>query len=207
MKCPECGQWNRASMPHCIRCGAPLNIDEASRVAWKDTLRDGAAPTAYLRADEFGQTDSTPDDRDTLARDMQKLKVRKSKGAELQQQMRDHVSGQDSRGVAVLEGNRDQAPSRSFALLRRSESDTASRQESEARHRVRFMDDTGSFIEARTYDPLVPDYPGSHRNETNHYRSLEPLLRRNTVDRYASGKKAHTDLLQTMSMTAKCGMT
>ena len=33
MKCPECGQWNRASMPHCTRCGSPLNIDEASRCA------------------------------------------------------------------------------------------------------------------------------------------------------------------------------
>ena len=42
MKCPECGLWNRASMPHCSRCGTPLNIDEASRLAWKDNLRDGA---------------------------------------------------------------------------------------------------------------------------------------------------------------------
>ena len=41
-------------MPHCSKCGAPLNIDEASQIAWKDTLRDGGASTAYLRADEFG---------------------------------------------------------------------------------------------------------------------------------------------------------
>ena len=40
MKCPECGQWNRASLPHCINCGAPLNIDEASRLPWKDALKD-----------------------------------------------------------------------------------------------------------------------------------------------------------------------
>ena len=31
MKCPACGQWNRASMPHCQSCGAPLNIDEAEK--------------------------------------------------------------------------------------------------------------------------------------------------------------------------------
>ena len=77
MKCPECGQWNRASMPHCINCGAPLNIDEASRLQWKDTLKDGAPSTAYLRADEFGQVDNTPDARDELAGEMQDLKKRK----------------------------------------------------------------------------------------------------------------------------------
>ena len=26
MKCPNCGQWNKASLPHCMRCGAPLNV-------------------------------------------------------------------------------------------------------------------------------------------------------------------------------------
>ena len=55
MKCPECGQWNRASMPHCVKCGAPLNIDEASRLQWKDKLKDSGPSTAYLRADEFGR--------------------------------------------------------------------------------------------------------------------------------------------------------
>ena len=68
MKCPECGQWNRASMPHCIKCGTPLNIDEASKLQWKDTLKDGGPSTAYLRADEFGQVDRTPDARDECPR-------------------------------------------------------------------------------------------------------------------------------------------
>ena len=52
MKCPECGLWNRASQPHCIRCGAPLNIDEASHHGWKENLLDGGASTTYLRADD-----------------------------------------------------------------------------------------------------------------------------------------------------------
>ena len=87
MKCPECGLWNRASMPHCIRCGAPLNIDGAGRPAWKDSLKDGAPGTKYLRADEFGQMDVTPDPRDALAREMQELKVRKQEGAALKERM------------------------------------------------------------------------------------------------------------------------
>ena len=83
MKCPECGLWNRASQPHCIRCGAPLNIDEASHHGWKENLLDGGASTTYLRADEFGVTDQTPEPRDELAREMQDLKRRKQRGAEL----------------------------------------------------------------------------------------------------------------------------
>ena len=181
MKCPECGQWNRSSMPHCVRCGSPLNIAEASRVAWKESLRDNVAPTAYLRADEFGQTDSTPDERDTLAREMQKLKIRKNKGAELQRRMRSNVSARSDSGVSVLEG-KSSSSARSFVIVRRSESDADERRESETRHRVRFMDDTGSFIESRTYDPLVPDYPGDRQRERSHYRSSDPLLRRNLRD-------------------------
>ena len=88
MKCPECGLWNRSSQPHCTRCGTPLNIDEASRLGWKDTLRDSGSSTTYLRADEFGLTDQTPEPRDALAREMQDLKRRKQRGAELQQRLK-----------------------------------------------------------------------------------------------------------------------
>ena len=169
-------------MPHCVRCGYPLNIDEASRIGWRDSLKDGASPTAYLRADEFGQTDSTPDERDTLAKEMQKLKVRKTKGAELQQRMRENPAVRSDRGVAVLEGKNNTA-AHSFTILRRSESDAAAKRESATRHRVRFMDDTGSFIEERTYDPLIPDYPGGeNRRHQKNYRSAETLLRRKTFD-------------------------
>ena len=80
MKCPECGQWNRASMPHCTRCGAKLNIDAASRLEWKDSLRDEGQGTAYIRVDEYGTEDRTPDSRDVLAREMQNLKTRKREG-------------------------------------------------------------------------------------------------------------------------------
>ena len=169
-------------MPHCVRCGYPLNIDEASRIGWRDSLKDGASPTAYLRADEFGQTDSTPDERDMLAKEMQKLKVRKTKGAELQQRMRENPAVRSDRGVAVLEGKNNTA-AHSFTILRRSESDAAAKRESATRHRVRFMDDTGSFIEERTYDPLIPDYPGGeNRRHQKNYRSAETLLRRKTFD-------------------------
>ena len=101
MKCPECGQWNRASMPHCIKCGAPLNIDEVSKLQWKDTLKDSVPSTAYLRADEFGQMDATPDARDQLAREMQDLKKRKQEGAEKQSRMRGNADRRPSSEVVV----------------------------------------------------------------------------------------------------------
>lgn len=103
MKCPDCGLWNRASQPHCTRCGAPLNIDEASHHGWKETLKDGGASTTYLRADEFGLTDQTPEPRDQLAREMQDLKQRKQRGAQLQQRLREDAPASDSGRVVVTE--------------------------------------------------------------------------------------------------------
>ena len=164
MKCPECGQWNRASMPHCIRCGTPLNIDAASRLEWKDSLRDGDRPTAYLRADEFGQTDNAPEPRDQLAREMQDLKKRKREGAELQKRLRSataHPSGHvviDSDKARTPANSRHLAHKESIAMHSDSEDSQASRRESEIRRRVRFMDDAGVYVESRTYDPISPDY-------------------------------------------------
>ena len=160
MKCPECGQWNRASMPHCIRCGAPLNIDAASRLEWKSALRDGDAPTAYLRADEFGQTENRPEPRDELAREMQDLKKRKQEGADLQKRLRDSAAGRVSH-VVVDSPPKEQKPSRSLrhretvTMHSTSDASVASRNESEIRRKVRYMDSNGVYLESRTWDPLT----------------------------------------------------
>ena len=173
MKCPECGQWNRASMPHCTRCGTPLNIDASSRVAWKDTLRDGGASTSYLRADEFGMVDDTPDSRDTLAGEMQDLKSRKKRGAELKKQLQDKTSRLQPQ-VRKPSGEKN-APDAGIPELPAhaadSPSDAEMRRESEVRHRVRFMDDAGTFIEPRSYDPILPEYPGAGRSRSVTYTS------------------------------------
>ena len=176
MKCPECGQWNRASMPHCTRCGTPLNIDASSRVAWKDTLRDSGSSTAYLRADEFGMVDDTPDSRDTLAGEMQDLKKRKKRGAELKEQLRGGTAAghsvrtpAGSRTAADFSAPEGKAEQPVSAGL--SPSDAKMRRESEIRHRVRFMDDASTFIEPRSYDPLLPEYPGAGRSRSVTYTS------------------------------------
>ncbi len=160
MKCPECGQWNRASMPHCINCGAPLNIDEASRLAWKDTLRDGGASTSYLRADEFGQMDTTPDPRDSLAGEMQELKKRKQEGA----LRKDRLTREKARPAAEAEITEEsvssgrpgkyEAPLHAVKIQPSARTERLQRLESENRHRVRYMEENSVFAESRSYDPV-----------------------------------------------------
>ena len=49
MKCPQCGQWNRASLPNCIRCGAPLNPESAETPAWQEQFRkEDKEPKKYI---------------------------------------------------------------------------------------------------------------------------------------------------------------
>ncbi len=164
MKCPECGQWNRASMPHCSHCGAPLNID-ASRPDWKDALKDDGPPAAYLRVDEFGLTDSTPDRRDTLAREMQDLKKRKKAGEEKLRRLREETPSESgASAVQVLpeeedDGKREDTRTQvtSFRMRRVSPDGIAAERDAEIRHRVRYMDDNGTFIEPRSYDAFRSD--------------------------------------------------
>ena len=184
MKCPECGQWNRASLPHCINCGAPLNIDEASRLQWKDSLKDSGPSTAYLRADEFGQVDTTPDARDILAGEMQDLKRRKREGAEKQSRLSRETPQRDEAEVVVTQEPAS-GPRRPGRIAARqapirvqppSRSDQASRVESEMRHRVRYMDENGVFAESRTYDPVqsaaYTEGTGSHHLAGPLYRGI-----------------------------------
>ena len=185
MKCPECGLWNRASQPHCVRCGTPLNIDEASRYTWKDSLRDGGSSTTYLRADEFGLTDQTPEPRDALAGEMQDLKRRKQRGAELQERLRADVGAEStSSRITVTEKETEDALSvrKTYILNQESSADLRARRESEMRSRVRYLDENGAFVESRVYDPLVPE---SFR------RSEEELPRRS--NRYLP-RRRHTFL-------------
>ena len=60
MKCPQCGQWNRASLPNCIRCGAPLNPESAETPAWQEQFRkEDKEPKKYIHVDEDGAVDES----------------------------------------------------------------------------------------------------------------------------------------------------
>ena len=182
MKCPECGQWNRASMPHCIKCGAPLNIDGASRLLWKDTLKDGGPSASYLRADEFGQVDITPDARDQLAGEMQELKKRKHEGAERQRRMSRNSSSRPEPEVVVTEDSaeytrrvhRVEEPVTAIRVQPVSRNEKVRREQSEIWNRVRFMDENGAFVESHTYDP-VPTGGYGYSQGTGSWHLAGPL--------------------------------
>lgn len=181
MKCPECGQWNRASMPHCIKCGTPLNIDEASRLGWKDSLLDSGPSTSYLRADEFGQFDTTPDARDSLAGEMQDLKKRKLDGAKKQSRLiRDSESRSKSEvviteePVSLRKSRREAGPVSTIRVQPASGNDQTHRFEAEIWHKVRYMDENGAFAESRTYDPLPM---GGQYERTGSWHLAGPLSR------------------------------
>ena len=148
-------------MPHCSNCGAPLNIDQATRLQWKDTLKDSGPSTAYLRADEFGQVDTTPDARDQLAREMQDLKKRKQEGLELQSRIRKKAGGYSAPEIVVTEEpaarsrrkRHDDVPATAVRVQPADRNVQTRRSESEIWHKVRFMDGNGAFAESRTYDP------------------------------------------------------
>jgi len=87
MRCPKCDQWNRASLPRCIRCGAELTTDTPVAPSWRSQLKDGKAKE-YIRVDEDGDISVSPDDREVLAAEMAELKARKAAGEHLQRRLR-----------------------------------------------------------------------------------------------------------------------
>ena len=199
-------------MPHCTRCGAPLNIDAASRTEWKSSLRDEGQSTAYIRVDEFGNEDRTPDSRDELAREMQELKTRKREGEARKRSMLENTPGGNPRPARTEEADRpdQQKPSETVGsaweelpsegtdtvrMRRVSPDGIAAEREAEVRHRVRYMDDSGAFIEPRSYDPVYED-PGESRTY-----SYAPSLNGKMKSRSKRRKKV-LRVLGTMVLTA-----
>lgn len=100
MKCPQCGKWNQATMPHCVYCGAELPNDAygaGGMPAWQLELRDDDKPASYVNVSDVGETEEASDPRDSLAREMVDLKARKLSGEEQQRRLRAEAA---RRGVA-----------------------------------------------------------------------------------------------------------
>ncbi len=87
MRCPNCNQWNRASLPRCIHCGTELKTDVPVAPSWRSQLKEDKAKE-YIRVDEDGDISVAPDDREVLAAEMAELKARKDAGEELQRRLR-----------------------------------------------------------------------------------------------------------------------
>ena len=57
MRCPQCSQWNRASLPRCIRCGTELSTTGPVTPSWRAELKDDRQSKEYIRVDEAGDID------------------------------------------------------------------------------------------------------------------------------------------------------
>lgn len=101
MKCPNCGKWNQANLPHCVYCGEDLTIHSARSLdgvpAWQLELKDKERAKSYIRVDESGEAETTVDPRDRLASEMAELKNRKLAGEEKQRRLRQEAA---RRGMA-----------------------------------------------------------------------------------------------------------
>ena len=92
MKCPQCGQWNRASFPRCVKCGAELPVEPETQNA--PQMPEGGAAKVYIQIDEIGRATSAEDSRDKLAREMKDLAARKRRGEEEQRKLRENSAKQ-----------------------------------------------------------------------------------------------------------------
>ena len=92
MKCPNCGKWNQANLPHCRYCGVELKGEDTAgstrSPSWQQELEDKVRAKSYIRVDEDGEIENTVDPRDRLAGEMAELKKRKQEGEQKQFELR-----------------------------------------------------------------------------------------------------------------------
>ena len=82
MKCPQCGRWNRESLPRCFYCGEelPKPAGQEKQDIQKTSPVDAGPAKVYIQYTEEGRSTPTVDDRDQLAAEMKDLLARKRRG-------------------------------------------------------------------------------------------------------------------------------
>ena len=97
MRCPQCGRWNRAALPQCFYCGAALpEKPEGDSVSpAQQQPREMPQPSAsviYAVNESGDETAPRPDERDSLAKEMQSFHARRRRGEEQQQRIRQEAA-------------------------------------------------------------------------------------------------------------------
>ena len=103
MKCPQCGAWNQAYLPKCIRCGAPLEENQLKIKPWEADMHK-KKPALQIAQFEDGEEDVTltqsADDHfdpeafkhAELSDEIEELKQRRAEGAKRLAQMKQHAT-------------------------------------------------------------------------------------------------------------------
>ena len=156
MKCPACGYWNRASYPHCFRCGEPLKaIDRMTSALPAEELQKTAPlpsdlPTE-IRFDEEGNERVAADLRDRLAAEMLSLHERKKRGEAKQQKLRERGA---ERGFAPTQRQLTYSSRRS----RLFSSPEAARRRRAALEETEVSIDYDGYTETPTYQSISEDF-------------------------------------------------
>lgn len=170
MRCPQCSQWNRASLPRCIRCGTELSSTGPVTPSWRAELKDDRQSKEYIRVDEAGDIDVAPDEREVLAAEMTELKERKDDGEKRQRQLRQEAAERGSAPSSVNVRSRVSAMESFFdvqdippANVQQEEAAPAEEPEQEAPivprnpRGTRVIAAPAQWQDSRTYDPIVDD--------------------------------------------------
>ena len=156
MKCPVCGYWNRASYPHCFRCGEPLKaIDRMIATLPAEELQKTAPlpedlPTE-IRFDDEGNERVAADRRDRLAAEMLSLHERKRRGEQKQKVLRERGA---ERGFAPTDGRLTYSSRRS----RLFSSPEAARRRKVALEETEAGIDYDGYTETPTYQSISEDF-------------------------------------------------
>lgn len=171
MRCPQCDQWNRASLPRCIRCGAALSTDAPVAPSWRSQLKDERQGKEYIHVDEAGDVDVTPDDREVLAAEMAELKARKQEGTIRQRRLRQEAAQRGSAPSSAALRSRTSSMDTFFDVHDippvkaepaediHPEEPSASPEPAPARNPrgTRIIQAPAQWQDSRTYDPIVDD--------------------------------------------------
>lgn len=204
MRCPNCDQWNRASLPRCIRCGAELHSDTPVTPSWRAQMSgEQSAGKAYIRVDEDGQADVTPDRRDVLAAQMTELKARKDDGEiRLQQLMADTAepaaeaapaSAEEDAPSAFVPPVIPEAQRRTARVAIHGLNGTQELPQAPAAPQTTGRQRTvrhsplapGQWQDSRTYDPIVEEM-----QQQNVFRNAPQLSRQQTAPRGRSRRRS-----------------
>ncbi|MBQ8201832.1 MAG: hypothetical protein IJZ74_08700 [Clostridia bacterium] len=178
MRCPNCDQWNRASLPRCIRCGTELTSTGPVTPSWRAELMEGNRGKEYIRVDEDGDVSVTPDDREVLAAEMTELKARKDAGTIRQRRLRQeaaqrgsapstmtlrsHTAQMDSFFAVEDDPTLTTRTSRTEIPSADAEASAAPAAEEPVRpvrnpRGTRVVQNPGQWQDSRAYDPIVDD--------------------------------------------------
>ena len=96
MKCPTCGQWNKADLPRCFSCGTALIGATGAPRAWQDALRDEEPDARYIQYEEGAMPavavqDEPQRSEEDLGVEMDRLKQRRQIGEEQLAKLRQHA--------------------------------------------------------------------------------------------------------------------